>query len=212
MEFKFSSYENCLSFALEENYNFVNLSNALDSDGKSILLRHDIDFSLDHALKFAEIEKSLNIQATYFVRTHCRYYNALSYSSKEILNKLESMGHIIGLHFEEDYYTEENLYESMQLEKTILDSLLHNPLKHIAPHEPTRTNRMEYDINKLAEVGIDFQAYDKKILEKYKYISDSSGKFKDGFLEEHLVKNKETYLYVLTHPVWWYENSPVERY
>ena len=212
MEFKFSSYEKCLSFALEEKYNFVNLSNAMEMDDKSILLRHDIDFSLDHALKFAEIEKSLNIQATYFVRTHCKYYNALSYSSKEILNKLESMGHIIGLHFEEDYYTEENLYESMQLEKTILDSLLHNPLKHIAPHEPTRTNRMEYDINKLAEVGIDFQAYDKKILEKYKYISDSSGKFKDGFLEEHLVKNKETYLYVLTHPVWWYENSPVERY
>ena len=88
------------------------------------------------------------------------------------------MGHIIGLHFEEDYYTEENLYESMQLEKTILDSLLHNPIKHIAPHEPTRTNRMEYDINRLAEVGIDFQAYDKKILEKYKYISDSSGKLK----------------------------------
>ena len=212
MEFKFSSYEKCLSFALEEKYNFVNLSNAMEMDDKSILLRHDIDFSLDHALKFAEIEKSLNIQATYFVRTHCKYYNALSYSSKEILNKLESMGHIIGLHFEEDYYTEENLYESMQLEKTILDSLLHNPLKHIAPHEPTRTNRMEYDINKLAEVGIDFQAYDKKILEKYKYISDSSGKFKDGFLEEHLVKNKEKYLYVLTHPVWWYENSPVERY
>ena len=212
MEFKFKSYENCLSFAVDENYKFVNLSNAFETDDKSILLRHDIDFSLDHALKFAEIEKSLNIQATYFVRTHCRYYNALSYSSKEILNKLESMGHIIGLHFEEDYYTEENLYESIQLEKTILDSLLHNPIKHIAPHEPTRTNRMEYDINRLAEVGIDFQAYDKKILEKYKYISDSSGKFKDGFLEEHLVKNKETYLYVLTHPVWWYENSPVERY
>ena len=197
MEFKFKSYENCLSFAVDENYKFVNLSNVFETDDKSILLRHDIDFSLDHALKFAEIEKSLNIQATYFVRTHCRYYNALSYSSKEILNKLESMGHIIGLHFEEDYYTEENLYESMQLEKTILDSLLHNPIKHIAPHEPTRTNRMEYDINRLAEVGIDFQAYDKKILEKYKYISDSSGKFKDGFLEEHLVKNKETYLYVL---------------
>ena len=212
MEFKFSSYENCLSFALEENYNFVNLSNALDSDGKSILLRHDIDFSLDHALKFAEIEKSLNVQATYFVRTHCKYYNTLSYSSKEILNKLESLGHIIGLHFEEDYYAEENLYESIHLEKKILDSLLNSPLKHIAPHEPTRTNRLAYDKNRLNEVGINFQAYDEDILEKYKYISDSSGKFKDGFLEEHLVKNKETHLYVLTHPVWWFENSPVERY
>ena len=212
MEFKFSSYENCLNFAVEENYKFVNLSNALESNEKSILLRHDIDFSLDHAIKIAEIEKSLDVQATYFVRTHCKYYNALSYSSKEILNKLESLGHIVGLHFEEDYYPEENLYESIHLEKQILDSFLQTPLQHIAPHEPTRTNRLEYDDNRLKEVGIKFQAYDKDLLEKYKYISDSSGKFKDGFLEEHLVKNKETYLYVLTHPVWWFENSPVERY
>ena len=42
MEFKFSSYENCLNFAVEENYKFVNLSNALESNEKSILLRHDM--------------------------------------------------------------------------------------------------------------------------------------------------------------------------
>ena len=121
MEFKFSSYENCLNFAVEENYKFVNLSNALESNEKSILLRHDIDFSLDHAIKFAEIEKSLDVQATYFVRTHCKYYNALSYSSKEILNKLESLGHIVGLHFEEDYYPEENLLS----QKTLMKSSSH---------------------------------------------------------------------------------------
>ena len=81
--------------------------------------------------------------------------------SKEILNKLESLGHIVGLHFEEDYYPEENLYESIHLEKQILDSILYIPLQHIAPHEPTRTNRLEYDDNRLKEVGIKFQAYDK---------------------------------------------------
>tara|TARA_Y100000389_G_C17370278_1_gene468632 strand:+ start:311 stop:949 length:639 start_codon:yes stop_codon:yes gene_type:complete len=212
MEFKFESYKKCLKFAQEENYSFVNLSDALDDKGRSVLLRHDIDFSLDHALKFAEIESSLGIQSTYFIRTHCKYYNAFSYNSKNILNNIESLGHFIGLHFEEDYYKPEQIYEFINFEKKLLDSLLSTPVNFIAPHEPTRTGRMTYEITKLEDIGIAHQAYDEKILKKYKYISDSSGKFRDGFMEEHLVQNKEENLYVLTHPVWWYEKTPVERY
>ena len=98
---------------------------------------------------------------------------------------------------------------NQHLEKQILDSFT-DSLQHIAPHEPTRTNRLEYDDNRLKEVGIKFRLMIRTCLRNIS-TSDSSGKFKDGFLEA-FSKNKETYLYVLTHPVWWFENSPVERY
>lgn len=213
MDFKLSSYKNTLNEALKLGYEFVNFKNAISTKTKlKILIRHDIDFSIDQALKIAEIESSLNIFTTYFIRMHSKFYNALSEDSKKKINYIENLGHQIGLHFEEDFYEKTDIYLAMKFEKNLLDSFLNRKISSIAPHEPSRTKRFTYDETKLNKIKITHQAYDENLLKNFTYISDSSASFRDGTIEEHVFIRKTPYLYILTHPIWWYEKTPIETY
>ena len=44
-----------------------------------------------------------------------------------------------------------------------------------------------------------------------KYISDSGARWREGDMFEWLQKNTPK-LYVLTHPVWWYDKTTLENY
>ena len=212
MEFNLTEYKDALIESQKKGYEVVNFQSALvNNNERKILIRHDVDFSLDQAVEIAKIEASLNVSATYFIRFHCKFYNALSIDSKNKILNIENLGHSVGLHFEEDFYKKDMLYNGIKTEKYLLDSFLDNEVDAIAPHEPSRTGRMEYDLQELLNIGIKYQAYDGDLLNKYTYMSDSSGILKDGFLKEHVEKGTKN-IYILTHPVWWYQNTPIEVY
>ena len=63
-----------------------------------LLLRHDIDLSLDAALAMAELEASLGVAATYFLMTESEFYNPYSRSGRAAVERLGGLGHRIGLH------------------------------------------------------------------------------------------------------------------
>ncbi len=50
----------------EFNFEFVDFFSYKKANLPSIIFRHDIDFSLDDALKIASLEEKLDIKATYF--------------------------------------------------------------------------------------------------------------------------------------------------
>jgi len=60
------------------------------------LLRHDVDLSIEEALKIAKIEYSLNIQSTYFVLHDAKYYRDKDFIKN--CQKLQDMGHEVGFH------------------------------------------------------------------------------------------------------------------
>jgi hypothetical protein len=63
-----------------------------------IYLRHDVDLSLDAALRMAELEASLGATATYFLMTESVFYNLASGEGVETLARLRHLGHRVGLH------------------------------------------------------------------------------------------------------------------
>ena len=65
--------------------------------GKALWLRRDVDYDLDHAIKFAEYEYRNNIRATYFL-LHTAPYFDYSKEFKEKILLLDDMGHSIGFH------------------------------------------------------------------------------------------------------------------
>ena len=67
---------------------------------KTIILRHDIDFSLNSIKEIAQIEKDLNITSTFFFRLHSPNYNIYASNTFKILQDLKNKNHEIGLHFE----------------------------------------------------------------------------------------------------------------
>ena len=63
-----------------------------------VLLRHDVDLSLDAALRMAELEEEAGAAATYFLMTRSEFYNLDSPSGEATVDRLRALGHRVGLH------------------------------------------------------------------------------------------------------------------
>ncbi len=63
-----------------------------------LLLRHDVDLSLDAALTLAGLEAEAGAQATYFLMTQSVFYNLASAEGEHALERLRELGHRVGLH------------------------------------------------------------------------------------------------------------------
>src|ERR1700756_2972812 len=63
-----------------------------------VLLRHDVDLSLDAALTLARLERDRGARATYFLMTESVFYNLDSARGREALDELRALGHAVGLH------------------------------------------------------------------------------------------------------------------
>ena len=64
----------------------------------TVLLRHDVDLSLDAALAVAELEAEAGAPATYFLMTRSEFYNLDSAGGGRAIGRLRELGHRVGLH------------------------------------------------------------------------------------------------------------------
>ncbi len=51
---------------------------------KFLMLRHDVDFSLDYALRLAKEEIKNEIRSTYFILIHGEYYNPFDKKNRKL--------------------------------------------------------------------------------------------------------------------------------
>ena len=63
-----------------------------------LFLRHDVDLSLEAALRMAELEAELGARATYFLMTRSVFYNLAADAGERTLARLRELGHAVGLH------------------------------------------------------------------------------------------------------------------
>jgi hypothetical protein len=63
-----------------------------------LLLRHDVDLSLNAAVAMAELETERGVAATYFLMSASEFYNLASPSGEAALQRLRDLGHRVGLH------------------------------------------------------------------------------------------------------------------
>ena len=68
-DFTIDHYRKLLLIA-KENYQFI-FYNEVNFQEKSILWRHDCDYSLNRAYYLGKIENSLNVKSTFFINPHC---------------------------------------------------------------------------------------------------------------------------------------------
>ena len=66
---------------------------------RALILRHDVDVSLDFAVRVGEIEVANEARSSFFVRVHGRY-NPFSRENYERLQWLDQRGFDVGLHHE----------------------------------------------------------------------------------------------------------------
>jgi hypothetical protein len=94
--FDIAHYRELLEAAKGGGYRFAFFDH--EPQPGEVLLRHDVDLSLDAALALAELEHELGIGATYFVMTRSEFYNLDAVSGERALDRLRALGHRVGLH------------------------------------------------------------------------------------------------------------------
>lgn len=96
-DFTLTKYEELLSSLLQDGYEFRTFESFCDGNtqGRFVILRHDVDTRPDHSLRCAELEYSLGIQGSYYFRIVPKS------NHPEVIRQIASLGHEIGYHYEE---------------------------------------------------------------------------------------------------------------
>jgi hypothetical protein len=94
--FDLGHYRELLDAAKDGGYRFAFFDR--EPAAGDLLLRHDVDLSLDAALALGELEAQAGAAATYFLMTRSVFYNLASVEGERALSRLRELGHRIGLH------------------------------------------------------------------------------------------------------------------
>jgi len=191
--FTYTNYIDSLN-KLKEKHKFSFFETFSKND---VILRHDIDISLEPALKIAEIEYKKNIFSTYFILFHSPFYNPFSTKSTQIIKKIRKMGHKIGLHYDSSYYIQNNLSPNKMIkhELEVFNQHFNDEINLISAHQPTINKKIQLKLNKKI-INVDSLKFRKN----RKYISDSVQNWREGSIEKFTDYSQ---LYILTHPIWW---------
>jgi hypothetical protein len=174
---------------------------------KFILWRHDCDFSLNRALKLAEIEYEYKVKSTFFLNPHCEGYNIYEKSQFDIIKAIINLGHDIGLHFDAGFYdfiSEEDLEQKIFAESKQLKELLSVDVKVFSFHNPTVKG---LSWNKPTYGGL-INCYASFFHDEVAYCSDSNGYWRHNRLYDFLATTQCDRIQILTHAEWW-QNKPM---
>ena len=164
---------------------------------KSCILRHDIDVSPKLALEMAKLEHKLGVNSTFFFMVRSPFYNLFSRANDNIVRQIIDMGHCIGLHYEEGYYSKNiSLQELVDSEILMLEKNFDTRINVVSFHQPSK---------KIIDnsIGIkQINTYDKSYFRDIKYVSDSNMIFKDDIIDI-ITSGVYPKIQVLIHPIWW---------
>ena len=147
MEFTYTSYKNLIQLLVQNGYPVKSYHDFEDAK-RCVILRHDIDNSMEQALCLGRVEETASVSSTYFALLSSDFYNVASRRSRQILRELQNMGHEIGLHFDETVYegiTVETMPEYIQQEVAILSDMLGIPVTTVSMHRPSKAT-LEADL------------------------------------------------------------------
>ena len=197
--FTYEGYSDLIDTLRESGYEFADYHNYAKYS-PCVILRHDIDNSIEKAVTIAELEYEQGVKSTYFTLLRTDFYNPASKKGLAGLKKIQSLGHEIGLHFDEMAYDDpEDVVGAIKKETKILSDILGTPITTVSMHRPSqKTLEGNYDLSPLVN------SYGKTFFNDFKYLSDSRRRWREPVLD--IIKSdKYERLHILTHPIWYQE-------
>lgn len=170
---------------------------SLRAEGGNLLLRHDIDCSLDAALALGRLERDMGVRSTYFVMMQSLLYDP---EQGDVLHELRDLGHEVGIHF--DCPPEQRGDDRAGLEARVrmdchrLQAVLGEAVTSISFHRP-----VESFLRGPLFVAGRVNAYAAELMTWY--ISDSRGSWRCGEPLAEIARARHGTLQLLTHPIWW---------
>ncbi len=198
-DFTLAGYRGLLEEFLGRGYRVRSFADA-EPGAPHLILRHDLDMSLEAAIPIAEIEAALGLSSSYFVLLRTEMYNPFSAAGVGALERLRALGHEIGLHLDASFYGPERdaFEQGAQQECAALEALLGIDMATISFHRPPAAL-----LNLDGVLAGRRHAYEPRFFSEIGYCSDSRGDWHHGHPLEHEAVAKDRALQLLTHPIWW---------
>jgi hypothetical protein len=154
-----------------------------------LILRHDVDLSLDGALALAEVESDEEAWSTWFLMTRSVFYNLASPEGERAIARLRELGHRVAHHA---------VWPNVDLDARF-DPVVawHNPDPEYmrAPIDGGAVNVME-----------------PPFFDPEHYRSDSNQHWRNGCPHEELARGSFEWLQLLTHPeIWAFEGATMRE-
>ena len=184
--FDLAHYRELLGAARTGGYRFAFFDR--DPEPGDVLLRHDVDLSLEAAVALAELEAELEAAATYFLMTESVFYNLSSPAGERALERLRALGHRIGLHAIHPRASIDGRFDPV-----------------IAWHNPDP---------KFISAPVDgvANAMEPRFFVPGRYRSDSNQHWREGCPHEALASGDFEWLQLLTHPeIWVYPGATMRE-
>lgn len=202
--FTYTYYRALIEALLHDGYHFVSFSEVDVERNDQVVLRHDVDLSLEAACTLAEIEAEYGIQSVFHVLLTADVYNPASRRSQALLSRIRALGHRIGLHVDPAALPEEPAAMQERLAQ-LFDSaaLILGPLDSYSIHRPAATGQM--DMLKPQRLSFPTPPYADDTLYRghLVYRSDSRREWRHGDLLAELNLLRGRSLQLNLHPIWW---------
>jgi hypothetical protein len=184
--FDLAHYRDLLDAAKVGGYRFAFFDR--EPGAGDLLLRHDVDLSLDAALRLAELETEAGAVSTYFLMTRSVFYNLASPEGERAVSRLRELGHRVGLHA---------VHPQVDLDGRF------DPV--VAWHNPD-PEFMREPVDGAVNV---MQA---PYFDPDHYRSDSNQHWRSGCPHEDLANGRFEWLQLLTHPeIWVYPGRTMQE-
>jgi hypothetical protein len=171
---------------------------------KVCLLRHDCDNDLIAAARMAEIEADEGVSSTYFLMLRSVMYNLLAPPHTAMVRRILSLGHRLGLHFDESvvaHLRSEQVAAEVERERDLLRAEFGCSIGVVSFHQPgPRVLTGEIHLGCI-------NTYSRADMEGFHYTSDSNLAFRGGEPSELFSNSTHPWLHILIHPEWWTETA-----
>ena len=205
--FSYEDYKKIIRI-IKSTDRYMEYHKALTSD-RFIIMRHDVEYSVERAYELAKVESSMDFTSTFFFQWTNNSYNILSRKNMDMIKDMHERGHYIGLHFALNGMTDMGrIREQIGKEMEILNSMFEFKIDTFSIHRPSkdvlRENiKLPGYINAYQD---DFFTFAENVTEdtpvKVKYLSDANHIWRYGYPDEKNILDNDK-VQILTHPFAW---------
>ncbi len=171
-DFTLKTYRKLLEALLAAGFQFQTFEDYIDNpkEGKTVVLRHDVDEKARNALAMAKIEHELGVRATYFFRI------VKQSNVPEVMRDIVSMGHELGYHYEDLASENGDMDRAIaSFEKNLAYFRQYYSVRSVCMHGSSTSkfdNRTIWEHHQLSDYGLIGEPYLSIDFEHVFYITD----------------------------------------
>lgn len=191
---------------------YTDYKHALERD-KFVIMRHDVEYSVERAYDLAKVEESMDFTSTFFFQWTNNSYNLLSRRNMDMIRDMHERGQTIGLHYALNGLTDmQQARKQIVKEMDMLSEMCGFKIDTFSVHRPSKDILRENIKlpNILNAYQDEFFTFAEEVNEStpvaVKYLSDANHIWRYGYPDEANITGYDK-VQILVHPFAWHKKG-----